>query len=67
MKRRYYKHQVVALGMETQQIKLNVSRLKEQGWSLLSTYVDPTGNPALRTEFKEGPIVMGIFESWEKK
>ena len=61
-----YSHRVVALGTQTQHIEDNVSRWREQGWSLLSTYIDPTGNPALREEFKEGPIVMGVFETWEK-
>lgn len=67
MKHRIYYHKVVALGIEPDKIADNVSRMRERSWTLLSTYVDPIGNPALRPEFKDGPIVMGIFETWEKR
>jgi hypothetical protein len=55
------------LGMSTRSIEGNILRMKNLGWSLVSTYVNPIGNPAVREELKDGPIVMGVFETWRKQ
>lgn len=62
-----YEYKVVALGRDPFFIAKRVGELKRQGWSLVSTYVDQTGNPAVRREFQDGPCVMGIFETWKKE
>jgi hypothetical protein len=56
-----YRHKVQPLGMEYAAIQASIDRLHEQGWTLLSTYVDVNRN----TVGKE-PTVVGVFQTWEK-
>lgn len=62
MKRRYYYYKVIALGISPHSIERNIRHQKEQGWSLISTYVDVN-----RALVNPEPTVMGVFETWEKK
>lgn len=58
IKGKVYRHVVVPLGIRPDMIERNVTRTVEKGWTLQSTYIDPSPHEL---------GVMGIFEQWEKR
>lgn len=67
MRGKVYKYEVFPLGKTPIMIRTNVGRYCERGWTLMSTYWDPEGHQALMPEFRDGPILMGIFSTWTKE
>jgi hypothetical protein len=58
---RQYEYRVVALGTSFSDVERNVGRMREQGFTLLSTYVDRN-----RATTRQEPTVVGVFETWTK-
>jgi hypothetical protein len=61
VRRKVYRTAVFPLGLATSTVARNVDRYREQGWRLVSTYIDRNRNSVF-----EDPSVMGVFETWEK-
>jgi hypothetical protein len=62
MKRKVFHYKVVPLGVDFRNIERNIHWQKEQGWSLISTYMGINQN----TVTKE-PSLCGVFETWTKE
>lgn len=62
MRRKVYRTTAVPLGLQFRSVEANVDRMRAQGWTLLSTYVDRNRNTV-----GQEPTVVGVFETWEKR
>lgn len=60
-RRRVFRSRVVALGLKFEAVAANVKRQQDEGWTLISTYMDVN-----RASVYKDQSVCGVFGRWEK-
>jgi hypothetical protein len=61
-RRKVYRYKVVPLGINFFDVARSIGYQREQGWTLVSTYMDKN-----RSTIHPTQMVCGVFETWEKK